>query len=174
MVEIIDVNSKLKLMAMIVLSVDYNGSKYIVYCVDRGEGKANIFVSKLVINSEGLVFNHEFENGEKEVLDSLIKKIINKEDIEKDGFKFNNSYKLGDINYFDMDKCYVSTIDKKVIKDIMIYYKLVTEKTFERPVVEVIEDKGWFNLGFVANMFFILFGIAVILFCIVMVVRFFL
>ena len=49
---------------------------------------------------------------------------------------------------------------------IMIFYKLVTEKTLEKPVVEIVEDKKIFNEGFVSNIFVILIGIAVIIFSI--------
>jgi len=174
MVEIIDVNSKLKLMAMMMAGIQYNNDKYIIYCIDRGEGNANIFISKLVISSDGETFNNNFDNGEKELLDGIIKRIINKEDIEKDGFKISNNFRLSDVNYFDIDKCYVATIDKKVIREVMIYYNLVTKKMFERPVVEVVDNDRKFDLGFVFNMFLIVFGIAVVIFCIVMVVKVFL
>jgi len=174
MVEIIDVNSKLKLMAMMMAGIQYNNDKYIIYCIDRGEGNANIFISKLVISSDGETFNNNFDNGEKELLDGIIKRIINKEDIEKDGFKISNNFSLSDVNYFDIDKCYVATIDKKVIREVMIYYNLVTKKMFERPVVEVVDNDRKFDLGFVFNMFLIVFGIAVVIFCIVMVVKVFL
>lgn len=169
MVEVIDISSKVKMMAIIMAGIEYNDDKYIIYCVDRGSGDANIFVSKLVMTSEGYIFNNEFDNGEKEVLDGIVKKIINKEDIEKDGFHIINNIDLGDVNYFDIDKCYVATTSKKVIKEIMIYYKLVNDKILERPVVEVVEDKRLFNEGFVGNIFLIVFGIVVVIFSIVVI-----
>lgn len=170
MIEIIDVSSKNKMMAMIMANIKYLNDNYIIYCVDRGNGEANIFVSKLVIMSEGYTFNNAFDNGEKKLLDTLVKRIINKEDVSKDGFVISNDVSLSEINYFDIDACYVATVSKKVIKDIMIYYKLVTEKTLERPVVQIVEDKKFFNEGFVGNIFLIILGLIVIIFSIIAIV----
>ena len=170
MIEIIDVNSKTKMMAMVMADINYNDDNYVVYCIEREREEANIFVSRLVITSDGYTFNNDFDNGEKELLDGVVKRIINKDNLEEDGFIISNDKIFSDINYFDIEKCYVATINKKIIKDIMIFYKLVTKKIFDRPVVEVVEDKRVFNDGFVGNMFLIVFGIAVIIFCIVVVV----
>ena len=174
MLEVIDINSKLKLMAMVVTCIDYMGDRYVFYCIDRGKGEANIFISKLVVTSDGYIFKNDFKNGEKEVLDKVIKRMINKEDISSEGFVMSNNVDFSDINYFDIEKCYVATISKKHIKDIMVYYKLVTQKIFERPVVEVVEDKRFFNEGYVGNLFLILFGVIVVIFCIVVVIGVFL
>ena len=170
MIEIIDFSSKNKMMAMVVANVKYLDDNYIIYCVDRGNGDANIFVSKLVVMSEGYTFNNEFENGEKKLLDILVKRIINKEDVSKDGFIISNDISLSEINYFDIDACYVATISKKHIKDIMIFYKLVTEKTLERPVAKIVEDKRLFNEGFVGNIFLVVLGIIVIFFSLYVIV----
>ena len=56
---------------------------------------------------------------------------------------------------------------KKLIKDIMIFYKLVTKKTLEGPVVEIIEDKRIFNEGFIGNIFLVVIGLIVIILSIV-------
>ena len=169
MIEIINVDNS-KMIAMVVANVKYMNDNYIIYCVEREDDEANIFVSKLRLMSEGYTFNNDFSNGEKRVLESLVKRIINMDDIALDGFVISNDIVLSDVNYFDVDECYVCTVSKKQIKEIMINYKLVTEKTLERPVVEVIEDKKIFNEGFASNIFVILFGIVVIIFCIVFMV----
>ena len=65
---------------------------------------------------------------------------------------------------FDMDKCYVATVDRKLIKDCLIYYGLVNEKMFNQPVVEVVEDKRKFNVGFASSFILIGFGIFVLIF----------
>lgn len=170
MIEIIDTSSKCKMMAMVMANIKYDKTNYIVYCIDRGKGDANIFVSKLVVTSDGYTFNSKFKNGEKELLDGIVKKIINKENLEKSGFVISNDIELSDINYFDIDKCYVSTIAKKHIKNIMIFYKLITKKTLERPVVEIVDDERFFSEGFLGNIFLILFGVGVIIFCISVVI----
>lgn len=165
MIEIINVDS-VKMMAMVIANVRYMKDNYIIYCIEREGEDANIFVSKLKLTSDGYIFDNNFLNGEKRVLENLIKKIINKDDIVSDGYIISNDIVLGDVNYFDVEKCYVSTVSKKQIKDIMIFYKLVTEKTLEKPVVEIVEDTKIFNEGFVSNIFVILFGIGVIIFSI--------
>ena len=103
-------------------------------------------------------------------MDGVVKRVINKEKLDKDGFVISNDIELSDINYFDIDKCYVSTISKKHIKGIMVFYKLITKKTLERPIVEIVDDEKFFNDGFLGNIFLILFGVGVIIFCISVVV----
>lgn len=168
MIEVIYGNNRKK-MAMVMCEVTYDNDRYVVYCIDRGKMEVNIFVSKLVISSDGYTFNNRFKNGEKEVIDNVIKRIINKEDISKDGFSISNNVNLSDINRFDLEECYVATINKRVIKEVMIHYNLVNDKVFEKPVVDVVDDKKVFNEGFVGNIFLIVFGIVVIMFCIVVV-----
>lgn len=170
MIEIIDVGSRNKMLAMVIANVKYMNDNYIIYGIDRGNGEANLFVSKLVVMSEGYTFNNDFVNGEKDLLEGIVKRIINKDNIEEDGFVITNDFVLSEVNHFDINKCYVTTIDKKIIKDLMIFYKLVTEKTLEKPVVEIIEDKRKFNEGFVGNIFLILLGLLVIVFCVIVVV----
>ena len=114
--------------------------------------------------------NNNFENGEKELLDSIVTKLINKENLNNTGFIISNDIKLNDINYFDIDTCYISTINKKVVKEILIFYNLITEKTLEKPVVDVLEDKKIFNEGFISNIFLILFGLIVIITSIIVLV----
>lgn len=169
MIEIIDTDGN-KMIAIVVANVKYMNDNYIIYCVDRGDGDANIFVSKLMITSDGYIFNNDFSNGEKEILESLVNRIVNKDDIASDGFVISNDISLSDINYFNVDKCYVATVDKKIIKDIMVFYKLVNKKTLERPIVEVVDDKRVFNEGFAGNIFLIILGLIVIIVSLIVVV----
>lgn len=171
MIEVIDISSKLKLMAIRMVDIEYKDDKYVVYLIERTKGEVNIFVSKLVISSEGYTFNNKFDNGEREVIDGVIKKIINKENVLDDGFKIGNLFSLSDTNYFDIDVCYVATINKNIIDDVMRYYNLKTREYFDRPVVEMVEDKKVFNEGFVGNLFLIVFGGSVIIFCIISILR---
>lgn len=169
MIEVILGNNK-KMMAMVMGNLIYGNDKYIVYCIDREKDEVNIFVSKLIISSEGYTFSDNFNNGEKEMLDGVVLRIINKEDIEKDGFKFNNDIELRDVNHLDIDKCYVATINKRVIKEVMVYYNLVTKEVFESPVVGVVEDKRIFNEGFLGSLVIVLFGISVIVISVMAIV----
>jgi len=46
----------------------------------------------------------------------------------------------------------------------MIFYQLVSERVFNRPVVEVIESKKKFNEGFASNIALIIMGLVVVVF----------
>ena len=61
-------------------------------------------------------------------------------------------------------------ISKKIIKDIMIYYKLVTKKTIERPFATIVEDERFFNEGYIGNIFLIVLGLIVVIFSIWVIV----
>ena len=65
MVEIIDDNTNRKMMAMILCDICYKDDYYVIYAIQREKDEANIFVSKLVKNSNGYVFDYNFSNDEK-------------------------------------------------------------------------------------------------------------
>lgn len=172
MVEVIDSDTGAKMMAMIFAGVQYDGEKYVVYCVRREKEDANVFVSRLVRNSQGYAMDHEFRNGEKEVMEGILQRILNKESkdcLAKDGIQLFLDFELSGILYYDINLCYVSTVQVSFLKECMIYYELVDKRVLERPVVEVKEDHHFFNEGFVGNLFLIFFGICLIGFCIFVV-----
>lgn len=167
MIEIIDQETNQKIMAMILCSICYKEDCYIIYVVQRSKDEANVFISKLIKNSQGYVMNHYFENGEKEVLEKIVQRFLNRESrevLENDGFSILEDINLDEINYFDIEKCYVSTVSKTLIKNCLIYYRLVNEKLFEQPIVEVVEDKRLFNEGFVSNVVLIVLGVIILCF----------
>lgn len=167
MIEIIDQETEKKIMAMILCSICYKGDCYIIYAIQRDKGEANVFVSKLVKNSRGYVMNHWFANGEKESLEKMVQRFLNRESrevLEGDGFSILDDIVLDELNYFDIKKCYISTVSKSLIKDCLIHYGLVNERIFEQPVVEVVEDKRKFNEGFASNIVLIVFGIFIVAF----------
>ena len=170
MVEIIDQETNKKVMAMILCSICYKDDCYIIFAVQRDKEDANIFVSKLIKNSRSYVMNNKFENGEKEALEKVVQRFLNRESrevLESDGFFIIDDISLDEINYFDIKECYVSTVSKKLIKDCLISYNLVNEKIFQQPIVEVIDDNRNFNEGFVSNIILIIFGIFILVFSIV-------
>ena len=172
MIEIIDQKTNHKLMAMVLCGICYKGDCYIIYAVQRGREEANVFVSKLIQNSQGYVMNFNFENGEKEVVDKLVQRFLNRESkeiLENDGFSILDGVTLEEHSYFDIKKCYVSTVKKSLIKDCLICYGLVNEKLFEQPIVELIEDKRKFNEGFASNVILIIFGICILVFSVVVI-----
>lgn len=167
MVELINKNTNQKLMAMILGEISYLEDRYIIYCIKRSKEDTNVFVSKLVKNSQGYTIDDDFLNGEKQILDGIVKRLLNKESknvLEKDGFLINKFVSLEGIHYFDIEKCYVATVPSFFIKDCLIFYDLVSKKLLEQPIVEVIDDKRKFNDGFVSNIVVIGLGVTVILF----------
>lgn len=174
MIEVIDQETNQKMMAMIFGGIQYQNDRYVVYCIRRDKMDANVFVSKLVQNSQGDVMDTNFDNGEIKVLEGIIQKILSKrskKEIEKDGFSFFTDFSWDGVNYFDINKCYITTVPRNLIKECMIYYGLVREEIFDQPVIEVVSPKK-FNKGFISNVILILFGIAVLIFSMVIVIGF--
>ena len=171
MVELMDGNTNHKMMAMVVVGLQYQDSSYLIYSIRRDKETANIFVSKMLKGSMGYVIENDFDNGEKEVLDGIIKRILNKdskEELENDGFILIKDIDLDSNLVFDINKCYVSTVNRSLIKDCLIFYGLVSEKIFEQPIVEVKDDKRLFNEGGASSIVLIIFGVVVLIFsCIV-------
>lgn len=170
MVEVMDRKTKHKMMMMVMCGITYQSDSYLVYSIRRDKTSANVFVSKLIKGSLGYLIVDDFSNGEKEVLDSVVKRILNKEikeELERDGFSIIKDIVMDSNIGFDIDNCYVSTVSRDLIKECLIYYNLVNESMFNRPVVEVVEDKK-LNEGFASSMVLIVFGVIIIIFsCIV-------
>jgi hypothetical protein len=174
MVEVIYRDSNNKMLMMVIGKVCYRNDCYVIYSIKRDNEDVNLFVSKLVQNSQGYVLDDCFSNGEKEVLDGFIKRLLSRESrdiLEEDGFSIDSDISLDGNLFFDIDACYVTTISRKVLKEILIFYQLVRPELFEQPVVEVVADKRKFNEGFAVNIGIILFGLVVVIFSIVVIVE---
>ena len=166
MVEVIDRKTNHKMMMMVMCGITYHNDSYLIYSIRRDKSDANVFVSKLIKGSLGYLIVDDFSNGEKEVLDSVVKRILNKnslDELESDGFKFIKDIEMDSNISFDIDNCYVSTVSRDLIKECLIYYNLVNESMFNRPVIEVVEEKK-FNEGFASSMVLIVFGIIIVIF----------
>ena len=70
---------------------------------------------------------------------------------------------MDDYLTFDIDECYVATVDKDMIRKCLICYDLVNESMFNRPVVEVVDDKRKFNEGFVSSVVLIFLGVLILI-----------
>ena len=172
MVEVMDKKTAHKMMMMILCGICYQGDCYLVYCIRRDKENANVFVSKLIKGSLGYLINDEFANGEKEVLDSVVRRLLNKESIEvleNDGFTILKDMEMDSNLIFDIDKCYVCTTARSLIKDCLIFYDLVNESIFNQPVIEVVDDKRKFNEGFASSVVLIVFGVLILLFAVFVV-----
>lgn len=172
MIEVIDNGTNRKMMAMILCGISYHGDNYLVYLIQRDKDEANVFVSKMIKGSMGYIINNEFANGEKEVLDVLVKRILNKESedlLKSDGFTILKSVDMDSNLYFDIDNCYVSTVPKNLFKECLVFYGVKNKNYIDRPVVEVVEDNKKFNEGFVNNLVLIIFGVSILIFSLVVV-----
>ena len=165
MVEVIDQDSAVKMMALVLCGVLYDNNTYVVFAIRRDKIDANLFVARLEKNSKGYVIDTKFKNGEKEVMDSVVKRLLNhdaKEKFEEDGFSILDDISLEGTQYYDINSC---------IKEMMKYYSFIRENLFEQPILDVKEDKRIFNEGFFSNILLILFGILVIVFCVFVLIK---
>lgn len=167
MVEIMDRVTAHKMMMMILCGICYQGDCYLIYCIRRDMDEANVFVSKLIKGSLGYLVSDDFANGEKEVLDGVVKRLLNKESrevLENSGFSILKDMEMDNELTFDIDKCYVCTTSRNLIKDCLVYYNLVSEKILSQPVVEVVDDTKNFSEGFASSVVLIVFGVVILLF----------
>jgi len=62
--------------AKIITMIEYEGTEYIVYSIDRDEENANIFVSKLVKEGDHLLLDEIQSTDVKEKIDNVVKEMI--------------------------------------------------------------------------------------------------
>ena len=62
--------------AKIITMIEYEGTEYVVYSIDRDEENANIFVSKLVKEGDHLLLDEIQSTDVKEKIDNVVKEII--------------------------------------------------------------------------------------------------
>ena len=62
--------------AKIITMIEYEGTEYVVYSIDRDEENANIFVSKLVKEGDHLLLDEIRSTDVKEKIDNVVKEMI--------------------------------------------------------------------------------------------------
>ena len=62
--------------AKIITMIEYEGTEYVVYSIDRDEENANIFVSKLVKEGNHLLLDEIQSTDVKEKIDNVVKEMI--------------------------------------------------------------------------------------------------
>ena len=172
MVEVIDKETNQKLMMMIICGISYLDNNYLIYSIRRDDENVNVFVSKLIKGSLGYVISNDFSNGEKEVLDGVAQRIINRESeeqLEGSGFSIIRNVEMDTNLFFEIDKCYVCTILRSSIKNCLIHYGLVNKSMFSSPVVEVIDDEKKFNEGFISSIALIVICISITVFAFIVI-----
>ena len=173
MIEVIDKDSLVKMMALILGEVTYENNIYVVFSIPRDKIDTNLFVARLKKNSQGLVMNSDFQNGEKIILENLVKDWLNlvpEKDFIERGFCIIRDIDLSGEQYYSIKECYVGSVPYPKLKEIMQFYSLPNYYLMDQPLLEVRKEKKFFNSGVLGNVFFILFGIVVIVFCISIII----
>lgn len=62
--------------AKIITMIEYEGTEYVVYSIDRDEENANIFVSKLIKEGDHLLLDEIQSTDVKEKIDNVVKEMI--------------------------------------------------------------------------------------------------
>ena len=62
--------------AKIITIIEYEGTEYVVYSIDRDAENANIFVSKLVKEGNHLLLDEMQSTDVKEKIDNVVKEMI--------------------------------------------------------------------------------------------------
>lgn len=62
--------------AKIITIIEYEGTEYVVYSIDRDEENVNIFVSKLVKEGNHLLLDEIQSTDVKEKIDNVVKEMI--------------------------------------------------------------------------------------------------
>lgn len=62
--------------AKVITMIEFEGTEYVIYSIDRDEENANIFVSKLVKEGDYLLLNEIQNTDIKEKIDNVVKEMI--------------------------------------------------------------------------------------------------
>ena len=170
MIELIDIDGSIKFMASIISGIKYANSLYVLYSIKRDEEEDNIFVSKLVKNSDGYAMDNDFSGGEKEIFDDVIKSFLSKEDLSSLKVELFNDFKLSSINKFSVTKCYISTCKKNMIKECMKNYDLINNNKI--PIVRE-KEASYFSKNNFSNIILIIFGIMIIIMALIVIINYF-
>lgn len=171
MYELIDENKNIKMISLIICTFVYGDNNYCLYSIERDKEEDNIFVSKLVKNSQGYTLDNNFKSSEKETLDDIISSLLNKENLStlnKKGFKFTN-IKLNGICKFNDKICYVTTYNKGLLKECMLNYNLDIPNS-NIPTISIKKSKP-INKGNYESILLMILGIITIIVCLLIVIK---
>ena len=164
-------NTNIKMPGKIIASINYGNNPYCIYSAKRSKEEDNIFVSKIVKNSQGYTLDDNFTGGEKEALDNVINSILNKESLDslkELGVEFIDLKPSG-INVFDEKKCYVTTYNSSLLEECLLNYNLV--KIENKPIVKMKKSKP-VNKGNIGSIALIIFGLLTIIICLIMIINY--
>ena len=171
MYELIDENNNMKLMALIICTFNYGDTPYCLYSIERDKEEDNLFISRIVKNSQGYTLDNNFKNGEKEALEDIVADFLSKvspEQLKEQGFILNDITITG-INKFNYKKCYITTYKKDLLKECMLHYNLEVPNN-NIPLVKVKKSKT-INKGNYEGIILIIIGIITIIVCLLAVIK---
>ena len=71
-----DKNSNLQKNATVIVKFNFEGKDYLIYCVDENDQNSQIFVSRVILNSEGKYFIDSILADEKSKLNNIVYNIV--------------------------------------------------------------------------------------------------
>ena len=158
--EILDVDSNVKMIANVLVMFRINNDNYMFYSINRDEEQDNVFVSKMVKNSEGYTMSCEFVNGEKESLDSIFTMLINGDDLSNNkSIEIVNDLDIAMYNKFSSSICYVSSCSKNIINNVISRYGRNSENM---AVVRKPVQNESINYN---NLILVILGVVVLIVC---------
>lgn len=172
MIEVID-NDGMKRMARVLCGLQYQGSMYVLYFIKRDKESVNIFGSKVILNSEGvLVMDERFSDEEKDWMEHVSRRMFNKDSIEhlkKDEIHFIKDMDLNDgVNRFVVNRSYIATVSNDDISVVLMYYDL--EGNDAKSVIKLHESKKKMDGEVWKNMSLIILGMVVLSICIYFII----
>ena len=171
MYELIDENKNIKMMAIIICTFTYGNNNYCLYSIDRDKSDTNIFVSKLVTNSLGYTLDSNISEDELEALGDITALFLSKESLDKlreQGFSLTD-LKLSGINKFNEKKCYITTCNKDVLKEVMLNYNLEIPNN-NTPIIKVKKSKP-INKSNIGSILGIILGVLTIIVCLLAIIK---
>ena len=174
MIELIDIDGNIKFMSLIICGINYGNQDYVIYSIKRDEEEDNIFVSKLVKSSSGSAMDNNFSGGEKEALEDVVKSIISKDNIDvlkSKGIALNKDIDLVKINKFSVMNCYVTTVRRSLVREIMSNYGLFDSSKKKTVVKE--RDVSYFSKNNFPVLLLIILGVVVVVIFFLIILNFF-
>ena len=171
MYELIDENNNIKMMALIICTFTYGKTNYCLYSIDRDKNDTNIFVSKIVKNSLGYTLDSNISDDELKALEDIIASFLSKTSLDKlreQGFSLTD-IKLSGINKFNEKKCYITTYNKSILKEVMLNYNLEIPNN-NTPIIKVKKSKP-INKSNIGSILGIILGILTIIICILAIIK---
>ena len=171
MYELIDENKNIKMMALIICTFTYGKTNYCLYSIDRDNTDTNIFVSKLVKNSLGYTLDSNITDDELKVLEDIVASFLSKtslDNLREQGFSLTN-IKLSGINKFNEKKCYITTYNKSILKEVMLNYNLEIPNN-NTPIIKMKKSKP-INKSNIGSILGIILGILTLIISILAIIK---